>query len=132
MGPNRWESFIGASQVGQRVQRLGDQLLGCPRFEMTEDFFDGAVMTPQHNVNVIGQDRAGEHLVSRFVGRPCKPAADRPSLQSGEANGFKLQRRLRGQPEFSIVGRVGDGSSLIRFGCIAEAKEIPRSHEIRP
>ena len=132
MGPDGWESFIGAGQMVEWVQRLSDQLLGCARFEMSKDFFDGAVMTPEHNMNVIWQDRAGEHLVLRLISGLCKPVGDCASLQSGEANGLKLQRRLRGHAEFSIVGGVGDGSSLIRFGCVAEAKEIPRSHEVRP
>jgi hypothetical protein len=82
-------------------------------------------MSPHDNMNMIGQDRAGEDLVCGFIDGGRKSPSDRPSLQSGEANGFKLQSRLRGQPEFSIVGRVRDGSPLIGFGCGAEPKEVP-------
>jgi hypothetical protein len=116
-------AFAGVAGEGMEV--LLCQLARGLGFEVARDRCDWAIVSFEHEVNVIMADAAGEAFVVRFLACEGEALGDSVSLGLIESHGWIFERLFGLTSQRDIVRIFGIVASVVNPGCRTEFPKLP-------
>ena len=101
-------------------------------FEVSDDLFARVAVELDDEVDVLGEDRAGEDEVVAFGNREGEAAGDGIELCRVEADWVVLECGLLLLAQGAVMLPVGEGSAGGNLGRGAEQEQFPGAHEVGP